>query len=122
MGYSIHIERQAASGERVPIVLAEWTAAVAAVAGLRLRQDDTHAVNPQTGERLTIANSGGDVDIADPDSGEWLPAFFWSPRGSASFTAFEDADPMDAAVRAAARALAQRLGAVLLGDEGEGYG
>ena len=121
MSYSIHIERLDDTGRRSPIDVVEWSEAVAAVDGVRLTSGDIIATNPHTGEALRIATSGADAEVYCPARDTWLPTFLWSARGRASFAAATDFDAPGSVQRAIASELARKLGAALVGDEGERY-
>jgi hypothetical protein len=119
MPYGIHIRRVAPSGETSPISIEEWRAAVEKTEGVRLAKGPLTAVNPVTGEPVSIGNSGGDAEVFLPDANEWFRVFRWSPRGVhfAARSSFADMPFCGIVLE-----LAHRLGASVIGDEGEKYG
>jgi hypothetical protein len=77
----------------------KWKASVESVKGVRLQSDGVSAINPQTGEMITIAGADSDADIYI--DGEWYPCFRWW-NGRATFNAsgnFEDPRKRDSANR-----------------------
>ena len=59
MGYEVHIERD----DRTPITLEEWRAAVDTTEGIRLARSAACAVNPKTGDKITIPLQPGDAEV-----------------------------------------------------------
>jgi hypothetical protein len=117
MAYDLHIKRADAS----PIALSEWLAAVKAIEGLRLFSAAEHTItNPKTGEVISVDAQVGDAEVFFPDTGEWHSVFRWHGK-SAVFTARFDPTKTSNSAWKAAVALATRLGALILGDEGEIY-
>ena len=121
MAYEIHIERRDGAGNRCRITLEDWQAAVTAETGVRLVAGDTQATNPATGEVVTIKNNGGDVAILDASTGNWQRTLYWRKRGRVSFRQTDDFAEATSPVRSAVLRLARRLGATVVGDEGEIY-
>ena len=80
MGYEVHIRRDAGS----PISLDEWCAIVARTEGIRLATHDVLAVNPATGEKITIPVREGDVEVFFPDDEVWIPCLGGPPTASRS--------------------------------------
>jgi hypothetical protein len=119
MGYGLHIERRTSDGTTLPITLEEWLEAVEATPGIRLADGPLQLRNPMTGEIITVQNAGGDVEVYFQD--EWVRVFFWTPAGLASFRATAETEHPDSEIRRAARALAKKLDADVVGDEGETY-
>src|SRR5690625_1259492 len=124
MAYTLHIERPGST-----ISLDEWLAAASTIASLRPRATGYTAVNPNTGERIELGQSTGDLEIALPQSPlvriigkakEWEPAFFYL-RGRASFPPPDNIDSATDPVRMAAATLAKNLNAGIIGDDGEEY-
>lgn len=117
--YEIHIQRKAENGERVPIPLAEWRAALAKTKGARFLQSDVMAAVEGADTILTAHNYGGDAVFFLPDGGNWT--FFWTPDEGAFFNAPAAFDEPGNPVRRIARDLAGKLHAEIVGDEGEEY-
>lgn len=118
MAYDLRIERLAGSPDTdpTPILLGEWSAAVAATEGVRLFAADAHTItNPKTGEVISIPIRQGDAEVFFPDTGQWHSVFRWR-GGSAAFTGRFDPGDSSHPVWAIAIALASRVG-----DEGEIY-
>ncbi len=121
MPYSIFIERQDASGARIPISEKEWLDVVNSSDGVRLRTSDLSARNPNTGELIIVQGSGCDADFFDQTTGDWLPTFFWSSRGTIQFNATEEFGEPGSPLRTTAVGLSAALNASLVGEEGELY-
>ncbi|MCF6314314.1 MAG: hypothetical protein L3J39_17835 [Verrucomicrobiales bacterium] len=122
MGYSLYIGLP-----EEELDIEEWMEAVAATDGCRDASESSHtAINPKTGESLSLASAEGDVEIYDPEDGQWHGAILWSEsRGKASFNSRaitraingDLSDPLWIIVRS----LAMQLGAQISGEEGEVY-
>ncbi|MGY4398326.1 hypothetical protein ACVWZA_003532 [Sphingomonas sp. UYAg733] len=121
MAYSIHIVRHDKAGNREPIEVREWVAAVSALDGVRLASSDVTASNPVSGENIVIKRDDADAELHDEQQNAWLPVFRWSEHGSVSFNAPSDFDEATSRVRMVAGELARNLSAELVGDEGEFY-
>lgn len=121
MGYGLHIERRTSDGTKLPITLDEWLEAVEATPGIRLADGPLQLRNPQTSEIITVENAGGDVDVYLEGENTWVRVFFWTPIGRASFRATKETEHPDSEIRRAARALAKKLDADIVGDEDETY-
>jgi hypothetical protein len=121
VAYSIHIVRHDKAGNREPIEVREWVAAVSASDGVRLASSDVTASNSVSGENIVIKSDGADAELHDEQRNAWLPVFRWSKRGSVSFNAPSDFDEATSRVRMVAGELARNLNAELVGDEGEFY-
>jgi hypothetical protein len=121
MAYDLHIERRSAKTEdSEPILIEEWLAAIEATQGVRVFTGAKHTVaNPNTGDVISSRARPGDAEVRC--GAEWKQVFSWF-EGSAKFRARGVAlgDPSDP-IWAAAAALANRVGAVICGDEGECY-
>ncbi len=123
MGYQVHIEREGDS-----ISEAEWRQAVEAVEGVRMASGGRRvARNPMTGQGISMPGPVGDAELYFPEDcaydglqGRWLPIFQYSSQGVSINAAFDWEDPDDP-VRSAIQALAERLGASVVGDDGETY-
>jgi hypothetical protein len=114
MAYSLHIERP---GSNIP--LEEWLAAASTIDVLRLRTTGYIVVNPNTGERIEIDQSTGDLEMLDKAK-EWEPVFFFS-QGRATFQPPSNIDSAADPVRLVAAMLAKALNACIVGDDGEEY-
>ena len=91
------------------------------VQNVRLADGDATATNPRTGEVIVIRSSGADAEVHFPESSTWLRIFTWNRTGRISFRAPQDWENAESHVRAIANALALKLSASLIGDEGEVY-
>ena len=122
VAYALHINREK------PISLSEWKEAVSRTQGVRLEADGVNAINPKTGETISIAGNPGDVAVLFSTK-KWLGLgkeeqwqicirFF---EGRATFKATEDIESPKNPVHVAAATLAKELGAQINGDEGETY-
>lgn len=118
MPSSLHIIRKDKAGEAHPITLDEWKAALATYDDLRLCDGDAQAINPLTGEIISMPNRGGDAEIWRPDCEDWLRVFWYSPDGFISFPAPEDGDKDQLHGLSLARSLALKLDAKIYNDEG----
>ncbi len=114
MAYELHIKRAG------PITLADWRKAVASTPGLRMAKGtETICLGKET---IEIEASEGDVDVYFPEEAAWHKIFRWSNSGvvfktPSSFMLKKDAR----LVWSIAVALAQKLEAVIKGEEGELY-
>ena len=111
MAYQLHIVRDQS------LTLDEWISAVQATPALRLDDSAQSAINPNTGEVISVGGREGDVAISL--QGKWVKVFNWR-NGDVSFPVRGDLSRNDP-VAMAAFALARHLGAVIRGDEGEHY-
>ena len=115
MGYAIHIERHHPDGRRIPIPLAEWEEALA-------ETDDVRLIEGKVELRHGIElDNPGAAEFLDHADGAWKPAFHWSPSGRASFGAGDAFEDAGSGFGKLVRVLAAKLGARLVGDEGEFY-
>jgi len=124
MGYSLHIER-----ENKPISIEEWKKAVSEISLARIQESNNIAVNPSTGEKIELPVNEGDVEILFKVKG--LKKLFgkkpsWEPSisffdGKAIFNASEDIENITNPTHQVAADLANKLNAVIRGDEGEEY-
>ncbi|MEQ1697457.1 MAG: hypothetical protein ABL901_16615 [Hyphomicrobiaceae bacterium] len=121
MAYEIHIRRLDGERGRLPIPLEAWLAAVQAVPNVRLASGDAVAQNTATSEVIRIRDVGGNVEVIDPARQTWDRALRWSAGGYASFRAPQGFENSDHPMRIVARELAEAVGAVVVGDEGETY-
>ena len=121
MAYTMTIDRK----DEV-ITLEEWLAAVEATDGIRQCQGRQHtASNPLTGAIMSMPVEPGDVEIYIPEAEQWrFCARFYG--GSPSFSAHVIAAALDGDLSdpawVALRAVASRLHASIVGEEGEEYG
>ncbi len=116
MGYEVHIKRD----DGLAIGFDEWCAAVARTGGMRLASGGTLAVNPETGEKITIPGRDGDVEVYFQEDDAWSPCLWWF-SGRISFRPPSDFSSPDSRFRRALVALAKQLGARLVGGDGEVY-
>src|SRR5215469_7460409 len=77
MSVSLLVERMH-SHPSGPISLDEWKQLIASDPDLRLRTEPYLAVNPRTGDRITIPAGEADTELLSGE--EWLP-FLWFSRG-----------------------------------------
>lgn len=116
MSYGVHIQR----ADGASIGLADWSAAVAGHADVRLAESSkSRVVNPKTGMAME-APSAGLAEVKLPSSAEWVPAFRWF-EGRVSTNAPHDFDSENNWLRVIMRDLATVLGAQIVGDGGEIY-
>lgn len=126
MSYEFHLARR--GGGRISE--AEWRAALEATPGVRISGGAPMVgTNPATGEEIRVKSNPLDGEFQFPRgrewggmAGQWVPIFRFRERtGRVSFeAAFDPEDPRDP-VRKAVSELAKRLGAEMVGDEGETY-
>jgi hypothetical protein len=98
--------------------LEEWQVAVRSTKGIELDKGERVLVNPRTGEELRISGSDGDAQVQLEDGSWW---FHWSDSGSVSFRPPDDFDDANCDVWRIAKELSKKLGARLVGDQGEEY-
>lgn len=113
MGYNLHITKAAewSQSSANPISEIEWKTAVAADG--RLQMDTTaRALNPKTHEIIQVSNPLM-ASWVDPKTNEKHYFYYW--RGEISVK-----NPSESAIKKM-KELALRLGAHVLGDEGEPY-
>lgn len=123
MAYELHIER---AEQAIP--LADWQSAVRGLKGVRLTTEGAVAVNPATGEEIRIGSEGADAQVLFESGGflglgrkkEWITVFRFSD-GRASFKGTLSVESTKDPVHRAAAHLALKLGASIVGDEGETY-
>ncbi len=120
MAYELHFVRMV-DGTETPIPVDDWNAAAEGIEGVRLSElTEVTALNPTTGA-VVASDVGGDaIEVYFADQHAWVPVFhFHNGRGSFNLR-FEPGDTSHPVWRAAV-ALARRLDATLMGDEGEHY-
>ena len=116
MGYTITMTRPGGG-----IGVEDWEEAVREQDGVRLADGVAPAVtNPVTDETISRPARRGDAEWQDPATGDWLPAMAWR-EGAVSLSAPRDFDDAQSPLRVTLRALAERLGADVTGEEGEAY-
>ena len=117
MGVEVILMRVAGSdGGHESIAISEWKGLVESEPGLRLRAEPYVAVNPKTGEKITLAIGKADAEIHV--DGEWLPFLRFS-NGRLVTEYHEDFEDPRNAVRAKIVAVAKRLGGVITTDAGD---
>lgn len=116
MAYDLRIERD----KGLPIALDEWHEAIKSTEGVRIFADVAQTVsNPKNGNVISINARNGDAEVLFPD-GVWRSVFRW--RGAAAvFVARFDPTETSHPVWRSAVAMANRLNAMIRGDEGEIY-
>jgi|GEM_PF-1074229 len=124
MGYNLHIERP----DEVGITDSEWESAIESIPTLRLATSDVVGQNPNDGLTITIKKNDLDVELFYESKGflgfgkkkEWIYTFTFD-EGTATFTPPIDIENKEDPVMVAARQLATKLKAKMVGDEGEEY-
>ena len=117
----MHIERHR-EGVLVPISMDEWYAAVDAIEGVRLTGEGE-------GEQLDGCGCGarstgkreGDVEVYFPENDAWYVVFLWTHRGAPTCSLCMEFRELAPPVRAAAHALAARLDAIVVDDDGHPF-
>ena len=131
MGYELHIKRVSEAGHEggARISREEWEEAVASESNLRIDSTATVVRNPRTGETISVSAGEADVAVLIPArgilkllgiDGRWVRVFRFS-RGRATFRGSAALESPGHPVRKAAASLASRLGAAIVGDDGERY-
>ena len=123
MGYDLHIERP-----NRDISSDERSSAVSQTHGVRITTNDAVGFNPTTGEEIRVRCAPGDTEVLVKTGGllglgqnqNWHRAFRF-PHGRATFRATESVESPKDSIHLAAARLASRLGASIVGDEGEIY-
>jgi hypothetical protein len=100
------------------IALPEWLAIVDEDDTLRLRVEPYVAVNPRTGEKISI--NPGDADVEIRINGQWLP-FLRFRHGALTTKYLQGFDDPQNVVRVKIAAIAQRLGALIRTDAGDEF-
>ena len=122
MAYTLKIKRD---GEN-EIMLEEWLAAVGATEGLRSSMGEQHtAISPQSGAILCMPFELGDVDIYDPATDQWHFAvrfYDGSPTFNARIVARALGGDLSDPAWQALWSVGSKLGAAIVGEEGEVYG
>ncbi|GAA6136947.1 hypothetical protein NBRC116583_06940 [Arenicella sp. 4NH20-0111] len=122
MGYALHIERDE------PISIEEWELAVLSIEGIKLDSEPTQAINPSTGQCISISGNPGDIAVLFESGGfldfgknsSWEKCIYFS-QGKGTFNATEDIENSNNPVHRAAASLAKKLSAKIVVDEGEIY-
>ncbi len=120
MAYAIHIERRH-DNQLQPIDLEDWLDAVQATQDVRPSGKDIVTTAPRTNEAIRMQGHSGDAEVFFPADQTWRPVFMWSRRGKVIFSVDKDFERHDDPLRTIARALARRLNATIIGDNGETY-
>ena len=117
MRYDIHIDRP----DGTPVSPSDWRIAVQLIEGLRLVSGPPAVSYFNGRERTAPSDSPYDAEVLQPDGQTPAGVILWSPSGRPYFRAPSDfADPQ-CHIRQVASKLAAKLGAELVGDEGETY-
>lgn len=103
MTYELHIERKSHA-----LTIAEWNAAVVQLDGVRLATSNMSAVNPSTGEIISIADHADTAEILS-ESRQWFTCFHFV-RGQVSFKATTNIESESDLTHLAAVKLATALG------------
>ncbi|HCE3715988.1 hypothetical protein [Vibrio parahaemolyticus] len=122
MAYSLHIEREEV------IALEEWVTAIDSIDGLRIASGNSEILNSSTGEEIAIQGNPGDVSIRYVTKGflglgervSWEKAIYFN-SGRAQFKFVEGIEQPHHPVHIAVVQIAKKLGASIVGDEGEVY-
>jgi len=113
MAYELHIERNP------PITADEWLNVTETTDGVKIDESYDVAINPITGKEIRILSLPETAAVWFSDSEEWIKVFRFR-RGRISFKAHVWDNPK-LPVRETAFALARKLNAEIIGDEGEKY-
>jgi hypothetical protein len=100
------------------IALSEWMAIVDQDDTLRLRVEPYVAVNPRTGEKISI--NPGDAATEIQINGEWLP-FLRFRNGALTTKYVQEFDDPQNAGRIKITTIARRLGALICTDAGDEF-
>lgn len=114
MAYEIHLIRKPQG-----ISIEEWLQTVATVPELRIANTPATASNPLTDATILVPATLGAVEVLTIQ-GDWVPAFQFV-RDQISFKATDSIESAADSVHVAASTLAKKLGAQIIGDEGEAY-
>jgi len=101
------------------IPLHEWLQVIDTEPRLRLATGDLRIHNPSTDQVISFPQSGGDCELFFPPTDTWQRVFYWSKRGYIFFaTPAAPADLRNHILRMSQH-IARRLGAQVMGEEGE---
>jgi hypothetical protein len=100
------------------IALSEWMAIVDEDDSLRLRVEPFVAVNPRTGEKISI--NPGDAATEIQIDGQWLP-FLRFRDGALTTKYVQEFDDPQNTRRIKITAIARRLGALIRADAGDEF-
>lgn len=114
MSFEIFLERQ--SG----IALDVWNKAVIDTDGARLADGEVAIRHKESGQTFSASAEPGDVELFDDRTGKWVHALRFHD-GKGVLQAPNDWGDSDARIEPIIFALAQRLGASVVGDAGETY-
>jgi len=99
---------------------AKWRTAVEATPDVRIIEADrVRGEEAGTGIRVSVVTTGETAEVNFGAMG-WTPTFFWR-EGRIRFNAPSDPDDEQDPIRRTAAALAKRLGAQIVGADGETY-
>jgi len=123
MAYALHIERDPT------ISLEEWREVISSIDGIKIDNSEFEAINPKTGQVISIGSSkGGDVAILFESKGflgfgknqTWEKCISFV-NGKGSFNAKGDIENSSNPLHRAVAEIAAKLSAKIIGDEGEEY-
>ena len=114
--FTIYIER-----EDSEITIPEWESVVESKDNLRITTQSTEAKNPSTGEIIVLPNMGGDTELFDPESNEWVKRLFWKPSGRVSIKVDESFLDEKDEIRILITELASSLSANVFDEFGTEY-
>jgi hypothetical protein len=118
MSFEVIVTRVAGSSDsHGNIAISDWKGLVDDDPGLRLKAEPYVAVNPKTGEKITLAMGKADAEIHI--DGEWLP-FLRFLNGRLVTEYHDDFEDPSNAIRTKIAAVAKRLGGVITTDAGDG--
>lgn len=123
MAYGLHIKRK-----EKPITLEEWISSVEMISGARIEESQLSAINPKSGQTITVSGSPGNVAVLYKSGGflgigatETWETTIWFSNGRGSFVATDQVEMPSDPTRLVVVRLAQILSAEIVGDEGEVY-
>ncbi|OIP33523.1 MAG: hypothetical protein AUK47_18875 [Deltaproteobacteria bacterium CG2_30_63_29] len=120
MSYTVHIERRDETGALLPLDLEAWKAAVNEAEGVRLATS-TQLRARARGAEVSLSFRDGDAELYFPEAEEWHLVFMWSTNGTVMFNPGRGFTDSHSYARHTAVILAKKLGAELVGDDGERY-
>ncbi len=113
--YQLFIQRQ-----NRKIDQGKWRAAVEATPNVRIIEADrVRGEEADTGIRVSVMTTGETAEVNFGAMG-WTPTFFWK-EGKIRFNGPSDLDDEQDPIRRTAAALAERLRAQIVGEEGETF-
>lgn len=117
----LHIEREGAGGLRAWITLGEWCEAVRLTANVRLAAEQEPARNPVTGKAISFGEVAGEAEVYSSADDAWHRTFRWDPAGYIGITPPVDFADARSGVRRVAVALAFRMRAWVIDENGDIY-